>query len=276
MPKHSSGPERPNITDFISGLTMKASDRKVRSGHVRYMDGSTLRRPLSLPRKMWPFLAVILVVAAVLGFRYAYKVDYNILHHSERVQEQVQAQLERDVSQDVPQLTSYANLDDAAILQSMSDAGFTYVDMNEINGTGDASIDVIKLPSDMSATEAALAYTSGVSQLDNLTAARFLSGSWRFMAMHDSGTSYTVRYADFSSGSAQAAVDAAVSAQGFAESNLGDAGIDDNGNTFQRGTIDLDGSSWEWSVSACSLSDVYSVTGLPDDAQYVGVRLTAY
>lgn len=236
------------------------------------MDGSALKRPLDLPRTMWPILAVILVVAAFFGMRMAHSLDYNVAHHSDRVKEQVQAVIDRGVTQDVPVLSDYRGMEDDAILQSMTDAGFTYVDMNEINGTGEATIDVIKLPSDMTVDDAAAAYTDGVSSLDNLTAAKFLSGSWRFMAVRGTGYSYSVRYADFSSGSAQDAVNAAVSAQGFAESNLGDSGVDDNGNTFQNGTIDIDGSTYAWSVSACALSDVYTVNGLPDDAQYVGVR----
>lgn len=255
-----------------SGSASSSARGHRQAGPVKYMDASGLKRPLDLPRAMWPILAVILVVAAFFGVRMAHSLDYNVAHHSDRVKEQVQAEIDRGVAQDVPVLSGYAGMDDDAILQSMTDAGFTYVDMNEINGTGEATIDVIKLPSDMTVDDAAAAYTDGVSSLDNITAAKFLSGSWRFMAVRDSGYSYSVKYADFSSGGPEAAVQAAVQAQGFADSSMGDAGVDDNGNTFQEGSIDIDGSTYAWSISACSLSDVYSVRGMPDDAQYVGVR----
>ena len=53
-----------------------------------------------------------------------------------------------------------------------------------------------------------------------------------------------------------------------------ESGVDDAGNTFQTGTIDVDGTTYAWRVSAIALSSVYDITGLPDTAVYVGVRMT--
>ena len=250
------------------------SDRAV-AGSVAYLDGSVLKRPLTLPKKFWPILAAIMAVAIAFGYSWAHRFDHNVVHHFDRVQENVIEQINRGVTQDVPMLSDYVYYEDDEILQSFIDAGYTYVDMNEINGIGEASIDIIKLPSDMTVDDAAIAYTEGVSKLDSITAARFLSGSWRFMVVRDGGFSYSVKYADFDSVDSAAAVQAAVEMQGFGESEMGASGVDDSGNTFQEGTIYIDDTAYYWTISACNLSDVYSINSLPENAQYVGVRFTS-
>ncbi|MBO4365309.1 MAG: teichoic acid transporter [Eggerthellaceae bacterium] len=276
MPKHSK--DNVDLKDDFDTLEPDDFEALEPSlapmGTVSYLDGSVLKRPLTLPKKFWPLVAIIAAVALMIAYTWAKDVDHNVVHHSDRVEENVVEQINRGVSQDVPILSDYIDWDDDEIIQSFIDSGYTYVDMNEINGTGDASIDIIKLPSDMTFDEAAIAYTQGVSKLDSETAARFLSGSWRMMVVRESGYSYSVKYADFDSPDSAAAVQAAVEAQGFGESELGEAGIDNSGNTFQEGTIDIDDYTYHWTVSACDLSDVYSVSGLPENAQYVGVRLT--
>lgn len=50
---------------------------------------------------------------------------------------------------------------------------------------------------------------------------------------------------------------------------------DEVGNTFQTGTVDIDGDTYTWRVSAAPLSDKYDIKGLPGTAAYVGIRLTA-
>lgn len=86
-----------------------------------------------------------------------------------------------------------------------------------------------------------------------------------------------VRYADFSSGDVNAAVQAAVAAEGFDPATVPEdgQGVDEVGNTFMTGTVDVDGSTYTWRVSAIALSEVYDISGLPDTAVYVGIRLTA-
>ena len=67
---------------------------------------------------------------------------------------------------------------------------------------------------------------------------------------------------------------AAMASEGLEGSTLGESGVDDAGDTFQTGTIDVDGTTYAWRVSAIALSSVYDITGLPDTAVYVGVRMT--
>jgi hypothetical protein len=269
MSRHSiqeRGPEGP-FDEMPSSVRASAAS-------VRYMDGSSLQRPLTMPAKFWPAVAAIALVALVIGYQCAHRFNYNVVNHDDRVQESVMAQVNRGVSQDVPVLSELRGMDDGAILQSFADAGYTCVDMNEINGVGEASVDIIKLPSDMSVDEASIAYAEGASKLDSTTAAKFLSASWRFMVVRESGYSYSVKYADFASTDSASAVQAAMAAQGLAESNVGESGVDDSGNSFQEGTIDIDGATYRWSISVCDLSDVYDISGMPDTAQYVGIRFT--
>lgn len=269
MPKHSidsasRGSHRPSSS---------LNSDMAKPGSIRYLDGSALERPLSLPRKFWPMLLAIVALGVIFGFMGAQRFNHNVVHRAERTQEGVTSQINRGVSQDLPALSSFAGMDDEAILQSFVDEGYVYVDMNEINGSSEASLDVIKLPSDMSITEAALAYTEGVSHLNSETAAKFLSGSWRMMVVRDSAASFSVKYADFESNDSAQAVQRAVVTQGFSESDLGDITVDEAGNTNQNGTIEIDGQTYSWSISACDLSEVYKIQGMPDNAQYVGVRL---
>ena len=274
MAKHTT--ERKSVRNQSTALFEKnqsATKMRATSGPVRYMDGGALNRPLSMPRKLMPFLAVICAIALVLGVVMARNFNHSVVHSSDRTAERVEKIINRGIEQQVPILTGLLWCDDATLLSSFDDAGFTYVDMNEINGTTDASLDILKLPSDMSVEEADSAYTKGISSLDSDTAAKLLSGCWRFTVVRDDGFSYTVKYADFSSETGENAVKKAVEAQGFADSEVTESGVDDNGNTYENGTIEVDEETYNWSVSACNINDVYSVTGLPENAQYVGVRI---
>ena len=85
-----------------------------------------------------------------------------------------------------------------------------------------------------------------------------------------------VGYADFTSGSLEAAIQSAIASEGFdpATTPEGGAGVDEVGNTFQSGTIDVNGTVYTWKVSALPLSNMYDITGLPESAVYVGIRMT--
>ena len=84
-----------------------------------------------------------------------------------------------------------------------------------------------------------------------------------------------VRYADFSTADPQVAVQNALTKQGFNPESITESGVDDSGNTFSLGSIDVDGTMCTWKISALPLKDMYSISGLPEDACYIGVRVTA-
>ncbi len=54
---------------------------------------------------------------------------------------------------------------------------------------------------------------------------------------------------------------------------LGDYGEDDNGNTFQAGSIVLGEDHYEFRISTVTVEDMYGL-GLPKDGMFVGIRLT--
>ena len=65
-----------------------------------------------------------------------------------------------------------------------------------------------------------------------------------------------------------------MTASGLAEAPIVDSGTDSAGNTYRSGTIEANGTAYDWRVSAIPLSSVYKIKGLPDTAIYVGVRMT--
>ena len=136
----------------------------------------------------------------------------------------------------------------------------------------EAALELIKLPSDVSELDAGLMYNKGVSKLSASEAALLLNGSWTLDADRSDGTSMRLRYADFSSGSLDAAI-----AEGFDPATIAEdgMGVDEVGNTFKQGTVDVDGTAYTWKVSALPLSEMYDISGLPETAVYVGVRLSS-
>ena len=241
---------------------------------VRYLDGSALSRPLDMPRNQWLIAAVFLVAAIGIGSYFGYQIIDEVVNAPARAQASVEENLTREVSLDLPVLPDlifYSNEDIAAYF---NEAGYTIYDKTEeeIAAAG-VGFDYIKLPSDVGLEEAGLLYLKGIPNIGAADAAKLLNGSWEMVVDRSSTTDYRLRYADFASGSIEAAIQNAIAAEGLAESAYGDAGVDGSGNTFQAGTVVIGDYTYNWQVSACPLSGVYKNDGLPDDAVYVGIRL---
>lgn len=252
----------------------KSNIKTVQSGAVSYMDGRDLGKSMSLSKKSYPLLLALAVAAIILALIIGLRINSNVVHYDDKMQASFMETVNRGVDQNVPVLADYVNYNDDEMKSKFSDAGINYVDMNEINGTNEYSMDVFSLPSDMTAEDASTAFTNGISKLDSQTAAKLLSGSWRLFITRESDGHfvYNVKYADFKSEGANAAIQAAIEQQGLADSTMGESGTDTNGNTFQDGTTTVDGYDYKWTVSACPLNDVYKVAGIPENAQYVGVK----
>lgn len=246
-------------------------------GPVRYLDGSSLARPFDLPKRTIAALCAFVLVAAVIGGVFLYNFLDTVLNASAREQASVEQNLARDVSYDLPALAALASLDDASIRQTFADAGYSTVDLSTEEEFPSGGFELAKLPSDVSTVDAGLMYAQGIAQLSAADAARLLKGSWTLTVDRSEALSMNVRYADFSSGDVNAAVQAAVAAEGFDPATVPEdgQGVDEVGNTFMTGTVDVDGSTYTWRVSAIALSEVYDISGLPDSAVYVGIRLTA-
>ncbi len=246
-------------------------------GPVRYLDDSGLKRPLTAPRQQMAVMAAFVLVAAVIGGILLHSVLDAVNGSAARAQASMEENLARDVSYDLPALAALASLDDASIRQTFADAGYSTVDLSTEEEFPSGGFELAKLPSDVSTVDAGLMYAQGIAQLSAADAARLLKGSWTLTVDRSEALSMNVRYADFSSGDVNAAVQAAVAAEGFDPATVPEdgQGVDEVGNTFMTGTVDVDGSTYTWRVSAIALSEVYDISGLPDTAVYVGIRLTA-
>lgn len=242
-------------------------------GPVRYLDGTSLSRPFDMPRKTLFVAAAFVIVAVVIGGIMLHNVLDAVLNAPAREAESVQKNLARDVSYDLPPLATLMTEDNETIKQTFSDAGLTIYDKTNVETNGDG-LDLVKLPSDVSEAEAATYYAQGIGKLSAVDASRLLKGSWTFSVSRNDYTDMRVKFADFSSGSVDAAIQAAIVAEGLEDSTLGDAGTDEAGNTFQSGTIAVGDTTYTWRISAIALSSVYNISGLPDTAVYVGIRMT--
>lgn len=251
----------------------KTNEYVAGDGPVRYLDGSSLARPLDLPRKMLPIAIALLVAAAIIGGFMLTSAIGGLAASTARSQASVEENLSRPVALDLPALPSLVGLDDAAIKQTFADAGYTIYDRTP-EGEEGGGIDLIKLPSDVGMAEAALLYGKGISNLSASEAALVLNGSWSMEVDRRNGVNMSVKYADFASGGIEAAIDAAIAAEGLDPAAFSAAANDEAGNTYREGEVSVEGGSYTCRVSAIALSSVYDVDELPESAVYVGIRLS--
>lgn len=250
------------------------TDYSVEQGNIRYMDGSRLSRPITMPRGQQIVAAVFVVIAVFIGFRLASDAIGAVSASNEQNQASVEENLSRAVTYDLPVLTQLVDLDDQTILDTFTNAGYTIYNQTT-EGTG--GLDLVKLPADVTVADAAAMYAKGVSSLSASNAALLLNGCWSLSIDRNDGLNFSVKYADFSASTLEAAIESAIVSEGFDQTNLSSNGVDTDevGNKFQSGTVDIDGTTYTWRVSATALSDKYDIKGLPDTAAYVGIRLTA-
>ena len=179
----------------------------------------------------------------------------------------------RQILKRLPQLYPLMALDDAAILGTFQEAGLSVFEMPAKENS--TVWQVIKLPAGVSAAEAGAIYLSGVDKVGAADAARLLNGAWDLKVDRENGVNMVLHFADFKSKSVDAAVQAAIAAEGLTDSSIEKSGEDESGNTYTMGTITGDTGTYSWRVSAIPLSEIYAINGLPEDAVYVGVRMTS-
>lgn len=244
------------------------------SGNIRYLDDSGLNRPLDMPAQVRRGLLVALALACVIGGAMLFRYFDATVGAPQRDQEAMRENLARGVSLDLPQLGSLMDMGDQSIMDSLSSAGHTLYEKTPVGANEAGGFEVIKLPEGVSLEEAGLVYLAGISNASAADASRLLNGSWTLSVDRSSGTSMRVRYADFASGTADVAIQSAKEAEGLSDIQATDAGVDDSGNTYQAGTVDMNGETYNWRVSVIALSEVYEVSGLPQNALFVGIRFT--
>ena len=242
------------------------------SGNILYLDDSGLKRPLDMPAQVRRGLLGLMAIACLLGGVVLFKYFDAVIGEPKRQQEAMEENIAREVSYDFPKMGELMPLDDAAISGKLSNAGHTLYEKTPAGS--DNGFEVVKLPADVSLEEAALVYLNGLSNASAGDAARLMNGSWTLSTDRSSGVSMRVRYADFTSGTADLAIQNAKASQGLSDIQATDAGLDDAGNTYQEGTVEIGEATYTWRVSVIALSEVYDVAGLPDDALFVGIRFT--
>ena len=252
-------------------LFHRHTDYSIEQGNIRYMDGSSLLRPMDMPRSQQIVMGIFVIIAVVIGVRLAAGAITAVNDSNAQSQASVEENLARSVSYNLPVLTQMVDMDDQAILDSLTAAGYTVYNQT---AEGTAGLDLVKLPSDVTVADAAAMYAKGVGSLSASQAALLLNGSWTLTVDRADNLSMAVKYADFSSSTLEAAIQAAIAAEGF-EASSASMDTDEVGNTFQTGTVDIDGDTYTWRVSVAPLSDKYDIKGLPSTAAYVGIRLTA-
>ena len=271
-------PFRMNIAEKASEL-IHGKPSPAQYGHgegpVKYMNAEALNRPITLPRKRLPIAILFGVVGLAIGVLLAMQLLGSTLHVAQRAAASVEENLARDVTLDLPVMSGYAGMDAATIKATVDGLGFNVYTASTEEDIAAGNLDMVKLPSDVSVEEGAMYYLQGIANLDAPAAALLLNGSWRLQFDSSEGHNLSLRYADFDSGSLDAAVEAAIQAQGFDSAAATELAVDEMGNTFRSGTVEANGGAYNWRVSAIALSEVYDIAGLPDTAIYVGIRMTA-
>lgn len=243
-------------------------------GEIAYLDGSRLARPADMPKFQRVIALVILAIAVVIGGFMVNELVISPMRASADAEQAVAANLAREGSiKSIPTMADFINLDNDAVKTTLEGAGNKLYDASVTDDSNEMTL--FRIPSDMAASEVASLYVKGVGSLNAEQASKLLNGSWTFSVDRVGVTSMVVRYADFENSDPEAAVKAAVKKQGFGSESVTESGVDDSGNTYQMGTVDAGGTACTWKVSALPLSDVYSISGLPESACYVGIRVTA-
>ena len=247
-------------------------------GPVKYPDDSGLKRPIDMPSNVRRSMLIVLAVACLIGGFVIFKYLDAVITGPQKDKEMAAEYAAREVALDLPLLEPMLNQDDSSIMSDLSANGYTLYEKTPAGSSEKGGFEVIKLPSDVSLEEAGLIYLSGINNASASDAAKILNGSWTLSADRSSGVSIRVRYADFSSGNIDAAIQAAKEAEGLSDAQATDAGVDDSGNTYQEGVVQIgegeDAETYSWRVSVVPLSEVYSVAGLPENALFVGIRFT--
>lgn len=241
---------------------------------IRYPDASGLSRPLDMPPSMRPKAMIIVIVACVISLVMLYFYFDATINAPNRDREAFQENITREVPLDLPDLQTLMSYDDQTIVDTLKADGLNLYERTPVGTSENGGFEVIKLPSDVSIEEAGAAYLSGIDNISPSKAAKLLNGSWTYTVDRSSGTSMRVRYADFTSKSADVSIQNAKASEGLSDVQATDAGIDDAGNTYQAGTIDIDGETYAWRVSVIELSEVYSISSLPESALFVGIRFS--
>ena len=242
-------------------------------GNVAYLDDTPLKRSMTIPGKQRIVAVIIAIAAIVIGALFVNDTVIANIRETAAAEKAIEEGLARKASIDtIPNMIDLATLSDDEIRQKFADDGYTIYDASDTSSTDNMIL--YKLADDISIEEAAALFAQGLNGLSAPQAVKFFNGSWYFSTERAGGTSMITRYADFTSGNPAEAVQRAIEKQGYDPSTVSESGVDDSGNTYSMGVIEEDKKAYTWKISALPLSEMYSISKLPEDACYVGIRLT--
>lgn len=176
------------------------------------------------------------------------------------------------VDRNMPLLSDLYGDSDTTIYDTLSESNKVYQISSNSSG-----VSLVRVPDDVTSEEMALYYMNGLSSLSTDEIATVLRGAWWLSVDRSAATVMKLKYADFTSNTTDKAISNAMSAQGISDMNPSviSSGTDNNKNTYKYGTYSgSDGTTMYWKVACCSLSSVYSNSGLPKNSFYVGITLS--
>lgn len=271
--KRNQDTEAPAFLGRRAGGSGSGVYRK-QNGPVTHLAAEGIERPFELPANQRPRLLIIVAIAVAISAALIVAYNLAVMNDASKTQEKVLAAIDRDVALELPQMKAYAGKTNEAMFESFKSDGYTIFNNSNDEDKNVDGFDVFKVASDIDPEEAASAYAEGIENLGPVDAARYLAGSWRFLVSRANNVEMRLRYADFSAESTEAAIQAALESQGFDDAKIEDLAQDTMGNTNISGTFKKDKVTYTYTVSACDLSQVYDIEGAPENAQFVGIKVT--
>ncbi len=240
---------------------------------IRYLNGDKLKRPLDYPKPVRRAALICMALGLVIGGIVLALYFDSVVNEPIRQQNELENVLSEDAVLNLPNLESLMPLDDEQITANLKDTGDTIFEKTPAGS--EKAMELIKLPAGVSIVDAGSAYLSGIDSLPANQLIKLIHGSWDLKVDRVDGTSMVIHYCDFDSGNVDAALQAALVAEGFDKYPITDNGTDNSGNTFAEGNITTDTGDYTWRVSTIPLTEIYSTQGIPEDAVYVGIRMTS-
>lgn len=247
-------------------------------GSIRYLDSGKIHRSITMPMPArFVLLAFFLVALAIGGYIVAKTYD-TIYGSQERAKAEISQNLSRDVDYQLPKLKKYVGLGDEDIFARYDSKGVNYFISSEENEYPDGGFELVKLPADVDNAEGQELYNKGISSLKATDASLILNGMWTMVLDRSEGFNVSLRYVNFTAKDMDAAINEAMEQQGFSAKSIlkeDGSGVDESGNTFKAGTVKIGGERYRWRVSVIPMEEIYDIKGMPEDAIFVGIRLTS-
>lgn len=249
------------------------------TGTIRYYRAPALYEPLGTPKKLWLPILLFAAVAAIAASIWAHNFIDDVVNAEERQSESIQLALGSAQDARVPTLIySCLGVPEEARNYFANDYGRVVYDIEDSDLEGEENlsyVDFIALPVSLDQEMSLKAASEGIDTLTPADAVVYLKEMWRMTFSTSQNIDIRIRYQDFEAVDVKDAISRAISYQEWQNSVYAESGEDNLGNTYQTGTIEVEGTPFRWSVYACPLSDVYDVKGLPENSYYVSVRMTS-